>query len=73
VVLTDPTDKGWKVAGSFTLPVISPIRKANNKIKVCTHPVVANGRLYVRDQERLYCYDVRGNPLEQAPSPRVIK
>ena len=24
------------------------------------HPVVANGRLYVRDQDHLFCYDVKG-------------
>jgi hypothetical protein len=23
-----------------------------------THPVIANGRLYLRDQDHLYCYDV---------------
>jgi hypothetical protein len=59
VILTEPSDKGWKVAGSFTLPDKSPIREENSKIKVCTHPVVSNGRLYIRDQERLYCYDLR--------------
>ena len=24
-----------------------------------THPVIANGRLYVRDQELLFCFDVK--------------
>jgi hypothetical protein len=59
VVLTEVSDTGWKPTGTFSLPDESPIRKANAKIKVCTHPVVANGRLYIRDQERLYCYDLR--------------
>jgi hypothetical protein len=29
---------------------------------VWTYPVVANGRLYLRDQELLFCYDVKENP-----------
>jgi len=24
-----------------------------------THPVIANGRLYVRDQELLFCFDLK--------------
>ena len=27
--------------------------------RVWTHPVVANGRLYLRDQELVFCYDVK--------------
>jgi hypothetical protein len=27
---------------------------------VWTHPVVANGRLYLRDQQLLFSYDVSG-------------
>jgi hypothetical protein len=25
------------------------------------HPVIANGKLYVRDQDVLLCYDVKAN------------
>ena len=25
------------------------------------HPVIANGRLYLRDQDQLFCYDIQGN------------
>ena len=59
VAMTEPNDDGWALQGEFTLPKVSPLRKANSKIKVCTHPVVVNGRLYVRDQESLYCYGLR--------------
>ena len=24
-----------------------------------THPVIANGKLYIRDQDLLFCYDVK--------------
>jgi len=27
--------------------------------KIWTHPVIANGKLYVRDQDTLFCYDVK--------------
>src|SRR5262245_61351787 len=59
VVLTEPNDDGWTVLGDFALAKKSVIREANPNIRVCTHPVVANGRLYVRDQERLTCFDLR--------------
>jgi hypothetical protein len=32
------------------------LRKKSGKI--WTPPVVANGRLYLRDQELIFCYDV---------------
>ena len=28
--------------------------------KFWTHPVVANGRLYIRDEDLIFCYDVKG-------------
>ena len=59
VAAADPGNAGWVPRGDFALPGVSPSRKANAKIQVCTHPVVANGRLYVRDMETLYCYDLR--------------
>jgi hypothetical protein len=41
--------------------VIEPqTTQRNPKGKVWTHPVVANGRLYLRDQELLFSYDVSG-------------
>ena len=43
------------------LPKLSPThdsRPTHQSARVWTHPVVANGRLYLRDQELLYCYDV---------------
>ena len=59
VAAADPGDSGWLPRGDFPLPGVAPLRKANAKIQVCTHPVVANGRLYVRDMGTLYCYDLR--------------
>jgi outer membrane protein assembly factor BamB len=57
VVLLDPSPAGWKETGRFTLPQASKLRKPSGM--VWTHPAVANGRLYLRDQDLLFCYDVK--------------
>jgi outer membrane protein assembly factor BamB len=56
-VLIEATPQGWKENGRFALPRQSQQHKPNGKF--WTHPVVANGRLYLRDQELLFCFDVR--------------
>ncbi len=57
VVLLDPAADEWKEAGRFSLPQASKLRKPQGM--VWTHPVIANGRLYLRDQDLLFCYDVK--------------
>ena len=27
--------------------------------RIWTHPVISNGRLYLRDQDLIYCYDIK--------------
>jgi outer membrane protein assembly factor BamB len=49
--------EGYSEHGRFKLPQSSKLRKPSGKI--WTPPVVANGRLYLRDQELLFCYDVK--------------
>ena len=44
------------MAESFPLPETSRQRKPSGK--AWTHPVIANGKLYLRDQELIFCYDV---------------
>lgn len=58
VGLIDASTEGWKLRGEFELPERSKIRAARGKN--WTHPVVANGKLYIRDQELLFCFDVKG-------------
>ena len=61
-VLLEADPKAWKEQGRFEIPEKSKIpqtRKTSQKAGIWTHPVVANGRLYLRDQELLFCYDVR--------------
>lgn len=56
-VLVEANAKRWSEKGRFEIPQKSTRRKSQGK--VWTHPVIANGKLYLRDQELLFCYDVR--------------
>ena len=58
VVCVAASEKGFEEFGRFTIPKTSNRRKAQGGI--WTHPVVANGKLYLRDQELLFCYDLSG-------------
>jgi outer membrane protein assembly factor BamB len=53
VLLVEATPKGYKENGSFTIP--EPQKKGS----IWPHPVVANGKLYLRDQGLIFCYDVK--------------
>jgi hypothetical protein len=52
MALVKPTASGFDYAGRFRLV---PERKDD----VWTHPVIVDGRLYLRYQETLRCYDIR--------------
>jgi outer membrane protein assembly factor BamB len=58
VALVNASPKGWEEQGRFKLPRQTKRREFNNNI--WTHPVVANGKLYLRDQELIFCYDIKG-------------
>ena len=55
LVAADPA--GWKEHGRFKIPQQSKQRKPNGKI--WTPPVVAGGRLFLRDQELVFCYAIQ--------------
>jgi hypothetical protein len=55
--LVEASPQGWKESGRLKLPEASKLRKPAGKI--WTPPVVAGGRLYLRDQELLFCFDLR--------------
>ena len=57
VALIEPSPDGWKEHGSFRLPKETELRKP--KGRVWTHPTVSNGRLYLRDQNLIFCFDVK--------------
>jgi outer membrane protein assembly factor BamB len=58
VALVEVSEKGWNEKGRFKLTPQTEQR--NPKGKVWTHPVVSDGKLYLRDQELLFCFDVKG-------------
>lgn len=59
LVLAEASPKGWQEHGRFTIPRESKIRAKNGKI--WTHPVIANGKLYLRDQDLIFCFDIKAN------------
>lgn len=56
IVLIEASPSGWSEHGRFQLSPQTTQRSPKGKI--WTHPTVANGRLYLRDQELLFCYDI---------------
>lgn len=50
--------KEFREDGRFTIPKESKVRSPQGAI--WTHPVIANGKLYLRDQDLLFCYDLVG-------------
>ena len=58
VVLAETSAKGWKEHSRFQLTPQSERRAL--KGKVWTPPVIANGRLYLRDQDLLFCFELKG-------------
>jgi outer membrane protein assembly factor BamB len=53
VGLVEATPSGYKEKGRF--------RIQQGSLPTWTHPVVAGGRLYLRDQDTIYAFDVRGS------------
>jgi outer membrane protein assembly factor BamB len=57
LVLVEANPKEWKEHGRFTIPEKSKLNSPSGKI--WTHPVIANGKLYLRDLDLLFCYDIQ--------------
>jgi outer membrane protein assembly factor BamB len=53
VALVEATPAGYKEKGRFTQP-------ERTTRMAWAHPVIAAGKLYLRDQDNLFCYDVKG-------------
>lgn len=64
VALVEPSPEEWKERSRFKLDPQTEIRVERGRI--WTHPVVCNGMLYLRDQDLVYCYDVRDKSVAQA-------
>lgn len=57
VALVEASIQGWKELSRFKLAPLSSKRSSQGGI--WPHPVVVNGRLYLRDQELLHCFNVK--------------
>ncbi|TDU81194.1 putative pyrroloquinoline-quinone binding quinoprotein [Prosthecobacter fusiformis] len=58
VVLIEASPTAWEEHGRFTLQPQTTQRNAKGMI--WTHPVISNGKLYLRDQELLFSFNVSG-------------
>lgn len=52
MILIEPSRKEYLERGRFRIPNPSGVHS-------WAHPVIANGKLYVRDQGNLFCYDIK--------------
>ena len=57
VALVEASSEGYREKGRFTPP--EQPQHAKPMEKAWAYPVVANGRLYIRDHGSLWCYDVK--------------
>ncbi len=62
MVLIEATPKGYKEKGSFKLP--------NQSGPSWPHPVISDGKLYLRSQDVLLCYDVRKKDVARGAATR---
>jgi outer membrane protein assembly factor BamB len=64
VVLIEASTEGWAEHGRFKLDPQTTLRKDRGRIWV--HPVISDGMLFLRDQNYVYCYDIRDSSATQA-------
>jgi len=57
VALAEATTAGYREFGRFTPP--NPPKRRDSRERTWSYPVVANGRLYIRDLGCLWCFDVK--------------
>ena len=54
IFLIEANPKEYVQTGKFKQP-------ERSKMNAWPHPVIANGKMYIRDQDLLLCYDVKQN------------
>ena len=57
LAVTAASPDGWKEFGRIQIPERTNISTQDNLL--WTHPVVANGKLYLRDHDLLFCFDLK--------------
>ena len=64
MILIEPNRERYVERGRFRQP-------GRTRQPAWTHPVIANGKLYIRDQDVLFCYDIKRSDaasLRRTPS-----
>jgi outer membrane protein assembly factor BamB len=59
VGLVEATPEGYREQGRFTPPNQPKSKQGPYSDTAYTHPVIANGRLYIRDAETLWAWDIK--------------
>ena len=59
VILVEATPEAYREKGRFT-PPDRPKKARNAMEKAWAYPAIANGRLYVRELDSLWAYDISG-------------
>jgi outer membrane protein assembly factor BamB len=62
VRLLEPSPRGYQEHGRFR-PAKAPAEGGD--AKALAHPVIADGKLYIRKDRSLWCYDIRGSTKAQ--------
>jgi outer membrane protein assembly factor BamB len=65
MVLVDATPEGYRERGSFMIPDVER--------QSWPHPVIIGGRLYLREQDNLFCYDVRARATAPAQGDEAVE
>jgi outer membrane protein assembly factor BamB len=66
LALVEASPTGWNEHSRFKLEPQTTQRKAAGRI--WTHPVVANGKLYLRDQELVSCFEITASGTSKTAS-----
>jgi outer membrane protein assembly factor BamB len=56
LVVAAASPEGWKEFGRMEIPERSKVESMDNM--VWTHPVIADGKLFLRDHDLLFCFDL---------------
>lgn len=57
IAMLNASPEAYKEISKFKIPELSNLKKSRGRI--WSHPAISNGKLFVRDQELLYCFEIR--------------
>ncbi len=64
VAMFEATEKAFNKVSEFQLKPLSENR--NRRGGIWVHPTIANGKLYLRDQELIHCYDIKAKSAPES-------